>query len=553
MSHLHRQLDRLQRLLELDGQSFHAKHVADVLAAFRESRGWLETILSRLLVGEQLPEQLQTLLERYPHSILDLFEIPGVGPKKIKLLYERLGISTLEGLEKACLENRLQTLDGFGVKTQEKILKGIDQLKTSMGRVLLHHAYPPSRELLAFLRSLPSVSQADIAGSLRRWTETVKDVELVAATEDSEAVMEAFATHPLAVEVIARGPTKTSIRLASGMQVDLRTVVPSEYAFALAHFTGSKEHNTVMRQRAKERGWKLNEYGLFEGEEKKLRCDSEEAIFHALGLAFIPPEMREDQGEFEKAEVGSIPRLVEVADLKGIFHAHSTYSDGAASLHEMAEATRALGFSYLGITDHSRSCKSFGGLSIDRVREQHKEIDTLNALWPSSEFQILKGIESDILPDGGLDYPDEILATFDFVIASVHENFQLTEAEMTQRILTAIEHPKTRMIGHVTNRLLLRRDGYPVDLRAVIDAAIKHRVVIELNASPYRLDIDWRFLAKACERGLLTSINPDAHTTEGLQHTLYGVHQARKAGLPKEAILNTRSLPEIRAFLLAKR
>jgi DNA polymerase (family 10) len=568
-SHVADLFDEIAVLLELHGENpFRTRSYSKASRLLRSLEGDLGAMIASGEIAklpgigkgtvERLEEYAQSgkialheeLKAAFPATLLDLLKIPGIGAKKARILYEKLGIGSLGELEYACKENRLLSLEGFGKKTQENILNGIAYIKRYQGRSLLPPAQKAATALLSMIRGLSSVKRAEIGGSLRRAKETVKDIDLVASSDDAEAVMAAFLAHPSVSSVIGQGPTKASVLLENGLQADLRVVSDEAYPYALMHFTGSKEHNTVMRQRAKDRGMKLNEYGLFQGE-ALIRCEDEAAIYRALGLAFIPPEMREDMGEFVLGEADTLPVLVTKEMLQGTFHAHTVYSDGAGTLAQMAEAAQARGLHYLGITDHSRSAYYAGGLSIERVREQWAEIDALNAGF--SDFRLFRGIESDILADGSLDYPDDILAGFDFVIASVHSQFKMSEAEMTARIVRAIEHPATTMLGHPTGRLLLSRDGYPVVMEAIIDAAIANDTIIEINASPYRLDIDWRYLARACARGLRISINPDAHRPDALDDIAYGVGIARKGGLSASSVFNTLSLPDVTAWLAQRR
>ncbi len=555
-------------LLELNGEN--AFRIRSFTNTARQLRG-LEGDLGEMLatgeiakvsgIGKGTVERLkeiaktgtlaeyETLKQAFPAGLTEMLKVPGLGAKKVRALYEHLQVGSLGELEYACRENRLLALEGFGVKTQENILKGIEHVRRFQGRFLISTARRVAVQLLSELRGLAEVEMAEVGGSLRRWKETVKDVDLVAATSESAKVMEWFVSHPWVTSVVGHGPTKSSVVLGNGLQVDLRTVSREQYPYALMHFTGSKEHNTVMRSRAKDRGMKLNEYGLFRGDDLVI-CEDEAAIYRALDLHFIPPEMREDHGEFEKA-ASVLPTLVTQTALRGVFHAHTVESDGSARLEEMAEACRAQGWSYLGVTDHSQSAHYANGLTVERVLRQHQEADALNQKW--SDFVILKGIESDILADGSLDYADEILAHFDFVIASVHSQFKMTEEAMTARIIRAIEHPATTMLGHPTGRLLLSREGYSLDMAKIIDAAIANGVIIEINANPYRLDIDWRFLERACARGLLVSINPDAHSIEGLEDVIYGVGIARKGGLEPASVFNTWPLEEVRRWLSARK
>jgi DNA polymerase (family 10) len=498
-------------------------------------------------------------------GLVELVQIPGLGPKKIRALRDKLGVTNIATLTKACQDGSVAALDGFGEKTAEKILAGIKNREAYGKRHLWWDAWEIAGPIVAGLRKLPQVSQAESAGSLRRGMETVGDLDFLVAATDVAPVVAWFTQLPQVKEVTAQGETKASVRFESGLQADLRIVPEDQFVFALHHFTGSKDHNVQMRSRAQGRGLSLSEWGLVpaEGEgtakekaeaartKKKTGKDkitNETELFKALGLHFIPPELREGMGEIEEAEKGELPRLVELGDLRGAFHNHTNASDGRNTLNEMTAAAEKLGWDYLGIADHSKSSYQANGLSEERLIQQLNEIRALNA---SKKFKthVFAGVECDILTDGKLDYDDATLAKLDYVVASVHNAFTQDEATMTARIIRAIEHTRTTMLGHLTGRILLRREGYRVDTAKVIDAAIAHGVVIELNASPYRLDMDWRHWRKAAERGLVCAINPDAHETAGLQEVRAGINSARKGWLTKENILNTRSLADVRKWL----
>ncbi|MBI5367276.1 MAG: DNA polymerase/3'-5' exonuclease PolX [Planctomycetes bacterium] len=481
-----------------------------------------------------------------PDGVLELLRVPGLGPKKVKAIHEHLGVASLGDLEYACRENRLLALDGFGAKSQQKILEGIERLRRNVGRYLSSFAAAEARTLYDLLRAHPDVIRLEIAGSVRRRKETSKDIDLVASAARSDRIMSTFTTGPGVESVTGSGETKSSVVLASGIAADLRVVSDAQFPCALAYFTGSKEHNVALRGRAQRLGLKLNEYGLYRGEEP-VPCADEAAIYAALGLAYVPPELREDAGELEAAERRMLPELVERGRLRGVFHVHTRWSDGTGEIEEVARAAQALGFEYLGLSDHSQSARYARGLSIEQVREQWAEIDQVNARLKG--LRILKGIESDILKDGALDYPDEILAGFEFVIGSVHSHFGLSEAEQTERIERALAHPRLTMLGHPTGRLLLGRDGYAVDMVRVIAAAARHRKVIEVNASPQRLDLDWRLMRRAKEAGVNIAINPDAHTLAGLADVDYGIGVARKGWLTAADVVTTRGLGEILAWL----
>ncbi|MEO5961100.1 MAG: helix-hairpin-helix domain-containing protein [Opitutaceae bacterium] len=529
-------------------------------------------------------------------GLLEMVQIPGLGPKKIQALKAKLGITDIAALTAACHDGRVAELAGFGEKTQEKILAGIKNREAYGRRHLWWDAAEVAEPIVDGLRALAQVKHAEAAGSLRRGMETVGDLDFIVAATEIEPVVEWFVSMPGVKEVTAKGETKASVRFESGLQADLRIVPEEQFFFALHHFTGSKDHNVQMRQRALARGLSLSEWGLVpvgdrleagaavapaelgrakDGRQetgdrrletgnreqatvkavaalgKSLRVGSERELFGALGLRFIPPELREGMGEIEAAERGEFPRLVEALDLRGAFHNHTTASDGRNTLVEMVGAAAKLGWEYLGMADHSKSSVVANGLTEERLLKQVEEIRALNA---SKRFKthVFTGVECDILPDGRLDYDDGILRQLDYVVASVHNVLNQDEATMTARIVRAIEHPCTTMLGHVTGRLLLRREGYKVDVVKAIDAAIANGVIIELNASPWRLDMDWRHWRKAAERGLVCAINPDAHETAGLGHVRAGINAARKGGLAREQILNTRPLAEVREYF-AKR
>lgn len=560
-------LEEIGILLELKGENpfkFRAYHNASVtVEALEEDLDKAiedGTLAEQKGIGKGLYEKIvelnntgrlkyyEELKKEIPAGLLEIIRIPGVGPKKAKALYDELGISTVGELEYACMENRLIGLHGFGETTQAKILKGIEYYRKGMGHHLFNVALKDAERLLTLLEKNKDIKMRSIAGSIRRRKEVIKDIDIVASAKHERvgAVMDFFTTLPDVQSIVAKGDTKSSVILNSGINADLRIVSDSEYPFALHYFTGSAEHNTAMRSRAKKFGLKLNEYGLFKGD-KSLQCKSEEEIFKALGLTYIPPELREDKGEIEAAEQGKLPELIEPSDIKGIFHVHTTYSDASMTLHEVVKLAQGAGYQYIGISDHSKSASYAGGLTEEKLRAQHDEIDGLNSKL--KDFYIFKGIECDILSDGSLDYSDEILAEFDFVIASVHSRFNMSEEEMTKRIIKAISNPYTTMLGHPTGRLLLSREGYKVDLHKVIDAAAEKGVVIELNAHPYRFDLDWRYCKYAKEHGVKVSINPDAHHTGDLSNVAYGVGIARKGWLTSRDVLNTLTLGEIKKKL----
>jgi DNA polymerase (family 10) len=508
-------------------------------------------------------EFYEKLKASLPPGLVELLEIPGVGPKKIKALHEQLGIDSIAKLEEGCKAGKVAALAGFGEKTQTKILEGIANRAAYGKRHVWLEAWQVAEPILAGLRELPQVEQAEHAGSLRRRLETVGDLDFLVATRDPQPVADWFVKLPVVKEVTAHGETKASVRLHSGIQADLRLVPPEQFVFALHHFTGSKDHNVQMRGRALQRGLSMSEWGLVpaEGEGtakqkaedrgRKTEIKTEEQLFRALGLNFIPPELREGLGEIDAAEAGPLPRLLEEGDLRGVFHNHTTESDGHNTLEEMTRAAQELGWDYLGIADHSKSSFQARGLDETRLAAEVAAIRKLNA---SKKFKthVFAGSEVDILPDGRLDFADDVLATLDYVVVSVHSSFKQSREDMTKRIIRAIENPHVTMLGHLTGRILLERPGYDVDAEKIIDAAIANGVIIELNASPWRLDMDWRLWLRAAARGLLTSINPDAHSTDQLQWFKAGIAAARKGWLTKEQVLNTRSLADVKKYLAAR-
>ena len=482
------------------------------------------------------------LKESIPPGHLEMLKIPGLGPKRIKAVHDKLEIKSIGELEYACKENRLIDLDGFGLKSQEKILKGIEYLKKYSEQHLFSEAFSAAEKIYEELKNHKDIIRLSIAGSLRRKKEVVKDIDFIASSNNSKDVMDFFASLEEVNTVTAKGETKTSIILNTGINSDLRIVSDIQYPYALHHFTGSKDHNTLMRSRAKKMGMKMNEYGVFKGDEL-IVCRDEEEIFKALELYFIPPELREGLDEVDYAENNKIPKLIEEKDIKGIIHLHTTHSDGVSTIEEMAKAVEKMGYSYLGIADHSKSAFYANGLSEKRIIEQHKEIDELNKNLKN--IRILKGIEVDILPNGELDYSDEVLKTFDFVIVSVHSNFGMSEVEMTERIIKAMRNRYVNILGHPTGRLLLARESYKVDIEKIIDEASNNSVILELNANPHRLDIDWRDLRYAYEKNVRISINPDAHRIDGIKDVKYGVGIARKGWSVPDNVINTFSYEEI--------
>jgi DNA polymerase (family 10) len=570
-------LDEMGTLLELKGEnSFRCNAYHNAARALDQ----LETNLGDLIatgklgdvpgIGATMREAItafytrgtyqpyEDLKKKLPPGLLEMMRIQGMGPKKVKALYDQLGIDSLEKLQAACEANQVAGLKGFGAKTQQKILEGIAFLSQMGTRVRIDQALPVALDLLEQVRQAPGVIRSELCGSLRRRKETIKDIDILVSAEDPKPVMEVFVKLPQVVQVTGHGDTKSSVTVAvpgpggtrALMNADLRVVKDAQFPSALHHFSGSKEHNIAMRSRAQQQGLKINEYELL-GPKGPLPCKEEADVFRALGLDYVPPEMREDTGELVVAEQHRVPKLVELRDLQGTFHCHTTASDGNNSLEEMAEAARALGLKYLGIGDHSQSLTVANGLTPDRVRQQQKEIDALNKKLKG--FHVFKGTECDILFDGRLDFDDDLLATFDYVVASVHSHFNMTEEEMTARMVRAVSHPRVTMLGHATGRLLLRRDGYKVDLEAVLKAAAEHGTMVEINAHPQRLDLDWVHVKRARALGVKLVINPDAHHVNDLAYVSYGVDVARRGWLEKGDVFNTLSVDEVKKEFAARR
>jgi DNA polymerase (family 10) len=536
-------------------------------AARTETLGEIEGIgkaltgkITELVTAGRL-EYYEKLRAEFPETIFELFEISGLGAKKIKALYEQLGVASAAQLAEACQDERVAKLPGFGEKTARNLAAAVAQRQRNAAFHRLGDVAAPALALVEELRAHPAVLRASEAGSFRRRKEIVRDLDFVASTRDPAAAGEFFAARPDVAEVIAHGPTKVSVRLRAGIQCDLRLVTEAEYPYALHHFTGSKEHNIGLRQRALERGWSINEYRFSavpdaEGNRAPLpEIRDEPDFYRALGLAYIPPELREGAGEIEAAEAGALPELITLENLRGTFHCHTHASDGRNSLAEMAAAAQALGMEYLGIADHSKSSVQAHGLDAARLAAQGEEIRRMNAKYreEGAAFRLFAGVECDILPDGALDFPDDVLATLDYAVISVHNAFQQPQAEMTQRIIRAMQSPHATILGHLTGRLLLSREGYGVDIPAILDAAAATGTMIELNANPRRLDMDWRWWRRAREKGVRCVINPDAHYVEGLQYLWFGVAQARKGWLTREDVVNCAPLGGIEPALAAKR
>jgi DNA polymerase (family X) len=496
-----------------------------------------------------------------PDGLLTMLSVPGLGPKKVKALYEKLGIETIEQLEQACKDGKVAALDGFGEKTQSKICEGIAFRRTYASRHLLCDALVAAEPILENLRSHPDVIRCSTAGSLRRFKEIIGDIDFLVSSKNPAAMIEFFVTQPGILNVSAKGETKASVILTGGIQADLRVVSDAEFPFALAYFTGSKEHNIIMRQRAIQRGLRLNEYGLFRSDVETrdpqllVPCRTEEEIFRALDLPYIAPELREDHGEFEAGERNELPRLLEWTELRGSLHNHTNWSDGRATIEEVAAHANDLGCAYWAVTDHSKSSFQANGLDADRLRKQLLEVRRINHQFSDQgvDFRLLTGSEVDILAEGKLDFDEELLSQLDVVVASIHQGFSQNESETTRRLIRAAENPFVHMLGHLTGRLLLEREPYKVNQQAVIDACAATGTWIELNACPNRLDLDWRLWQYAKSKGVKCVINCDAHRLEHAGFLRFGAGVARKGWLTKTDVINTLSLDQLLAALGEKR
>ena len=493
-------------------------------------------------------ELLYRLRRELPSDLVDMLKLPGLGPKRVKLLYDKLGIATMAALRKAAAGGKLATLSGIGPKTEQAILGAIDAGKASPARILRWRAMPIVESLLAHLRKAPGVDKVSAAGSFRRARETVGDIDLLATAVDGGPVIAHFLKHEDIKTVLAKGTTKASVRLRDGLQIDFRVVPSESYGAALVYFTGSKAHNIAIRRIAQKKGMKINEYGLYRGD-RRMAGNDERSIYDALDMAEVPPELREDRGEIDAARAHRLPKLVTRRDLKGDLHCHTDATDGRNSLGEMVAAARLAGHTYLAITDHSRHLTVTGGLDVKRLARQGEAIDALNAKL--KDFRILKGIEVDILEDGSLDLPDRSLKELDLVIGAVHSQFSISPAKQTDRLLRAINQKYFTILAHPTGRLLGEREGYRIDIERVIEAARQRGCFLELNAQPQRLDLADIQCQAAREAGVLVSIGSDAHDTSELDYLGYGIGEARRGWLSAPDVLNARPLRQLMPLLKA--
>jgi DNA polymerase (family 10) len=562
-------LEEMADLLELKGENpFRVRAYRNGARALLNLSADLEQLVENegLIeikgIGEHLAKSIALLVKKghlpdyeklkasVPKNLLKLLNVQGLGPKKVQQLYKNLHVHSISSLKKATKEGKIAKLKGFGKKTEQNILDALEQKEIYQSRRLWWDAMLLAEPILEEIKKLKSVKQSQIAGSLRRKLETIGDLDFLASSSSPKAVMNWFTTQSFVKKIISKGDTKSSIFLKDGIQADLRVVPNSQYAFALHYFTGSKEHNIALRERASKRGWSLSEYGIEQVVKgvvaPKGSIDSEEKLFKLFGLSYIPPELRENMGEFEAAAKNKIPKLIELKELRGALHNHTTASDGRSSLKEMIKAAEDLNWEYIGITDHSKSSFQANGLSEERILEQIEEIRTINR---KSKIRVFAGLECDILANGDLDFSDSFLKKLDYLVVSIHSSFQLDEKKMTKRLIKAIEHPSSTIIGHLTGRLLLKRKGYALNVPKVIDACIANKKIVELNGNPQRLDMDWRYWHAAVDKGLLCCINPDAHDTDQLRFVEAGIQIARKGWLKKKHVINSLPLKKIEELL----
>jgi len=558
-------------ILAIQGENYHrimayrraAENIATLGRPIEEvwQAGELETIPG---IGKTLAAKIDELMRtgrlgayeklkaQVPAGVVEMLQIPDVGPKRAALFWKELGITTIEALEQAAREGRLRTLPGMGAKSEEKVLAGIEALRRRTGRTPLGVAWPLAQAMLDALRQVPGVVQAAPAGSLRRMRETVGDLDLLVAAKDPEPVMACFRALPQVAKVLLSGPTKTSIRTHEGLQVDLRVLEPARWGTALQYFTGSQAHNIHLRALALDRGLSLSEYALKREDGSEILCATEEEVYAALGLPLIPPELREDRGEIEAALKGRLPDLIELKDLKGDLHFHTTWSDGHHSLLEMAQAARACGLKYALVTDHSHSLGVARGLTVERLREQRAEIEEVNRKMGGT-FRLLAGIEVEVRADGTLDLPDEALAELDLVVAAVHSGLRQGREQVTARMLAAIRNPHVDIIAHPTGRLLGEREGADLDMEAIFRAAAETGTALEINAHPKRLDLRDVHVRRAIELGVKLVINSDAHGVNGFGVLPFGVATARRGWATAEDVINTWSVKKVLVWATGRR
>lgn len=490
--------------------------------------------------------QLQTMQKDVPEQLSELMRLDQLGPKRTRAIHDALGVSSLKELKEAAEAGKLRELSGFGAKTEKKILEEVDKLSDREHRTRLGEAEQVAAPLVAYLDELDEVSQIEVAGSYRRRKETVGDLDILVASANSAPVMERFTRHPEVAEVVSQGKTRATVYLKSGLQVDLRVVKAASFGAALHYFTGSKAHNVAIRKMALENKLKINEYGVYRGR-KRVAGKTETEVFEQVGLPWIPPELRENKGEIEAAREDRLPDLVEEKDIRGDLHMHTSATDGRNSLREMAEEAKRLGYDYIAITDHSKRLTMANGLDAKRLRQQMAAIDKLNDELDG--IRVLKGIEVDILEDGKLDLPDEVLDELDIMVGSIHSKFELSKKKQTERVLRAMDNPRFNILGHPTGRLINEREAYQIDLEAVIEAAAERGCCLELNAQPSRLDLAGRYAGMLREAGVLGAVSTDAHATDHLGFMHLGMAQARRGWMEKKHLINTRTLKQLQKIL----
>jgi DNA polymerase (family 10) len=532
------------------GQDIHVPWEAGTLQEIPGIGPAIADKIDELLTTGRL-EFYERLQDQVPTGVVSLLEIPDVGPKTAKLLWDELGLQGVAEVEAAARAGELRTLKGMGARSEAKILAGIEALYRRSDRIPLGTAWPVAVDLLEGLQDqCPEIESATVAGSLRRWRATIGDIDLLAASGAPATVMRAFTGHPRVAEVLLSGGTKTSVRLHNGLQVDLRVLEPEHWGAALQYFTGSQAHNVRVREIAQRQGLSLSEYGFRREDGSEILCPHEADVYGTLGLPWIPPELREDRGEIQAASSGELPRLVEWGDILGDLHAHTDWSDGAGTLAEMADAARGKGYRYLVISDHTQSLGVASGLTPERLRAQRAEIDALNEQW--DDFALLQGCELEIKADGSLDFSDEVLAGLDFVVASVHTSLRQDRDQITDRVMKALHNPYVDVIGHPSGRILGQREESAVDLDAIIRAASATGTALEVNSIPNRLDLDDVHARRALELGVKLAINSDAHHPGGLDSLTYGLATARRGWATAADVLNTLTLDEIRAWRQAR-
>ncbi len=491
---------------------------------------------------------LEDLKEELPKGLEEMMDVPGLGPKTVMKIYNELGVSDISSLKEAAQEGEIRELEGMGEKSERNILEGIVTLEKVGGRFLMSETHPVSMDIVRFLKQEGPVIDVAVAGSLRRMKETIGDIDIIATSDSPNKVMDAFTSHENVAKVILKGDKKTSIRLESGVQVDLRVVEKDQFGSALQYFTGSKDHNVKLRQRAMGMELKVNEYGVFRKKtDERIAGETERGMYEVLEMAFVPPEMREDRGEVEKAVEGALPELVTRDDIRGDLQVHTDWTDGVDTLEAMVDKAVEMGYAFIGITDHSVSLKVANGLDAQRLEEQHSVVRNLND--ERDDIELFHGIEADILEDGTLDMPDEELDKLDYVVGAIHSKFNLDKREMTERLITAFENYNMKMLAHPTTRLIGKRDPISLDMEKVFQKARDENVVLEINASPRRLDLSDENCRKAIEAGVLLAINTDAHSTVQLENMRYGVGTARRGWAGKNDVLNTKTTEEVREML----